>query len=242
MKILIVDDENLSLMRLNRLLTEAGNHIILSAKSSSEAISILEKNPDIHIAFIDIKMPDMSGIELAYKILTKNESIFIVFQTAYEEYALEAFKVGAIDYLLKPYTVEDIKRVLDRIDKFRESKNRIKFMIKTVQGEYRMLSPEDIYYIKAELKDSLIRIYNDYIYYPLSISKFEERLRNYGFFRVHKSYLINIGKLEKIRRVQQSKLIFKFSGIDDTVTSSKEGAKLFRERFGEISFRENTKF
>lgn len=234
MKILIVDDEKLALMRLKRLITEVSEPVIFSASSASEALSIVEKNPDIEVAFIDIKMPEISGLELAYRLLTINENLFIVFQTAYEEYALEAFKVGAIDYLLKPYTTEDIKRVLKRIEKFRESREAVRFMVKTLKGDYRIISQDEIFYIKAELKDSSIRTKDDFIYYPLSISRFEEKLKNFDFFRVHKSYLINVKKISRINRIHQSKLQFKFSGIDDTVTSSKEGAKLFRERYGQF--------
>lgn len=234
MKILIVEDEFLSLLRLKRLLNEAGQQFILTASSSTEALSVLQKNPDIDAVFIDINLPDKSGIELAYEILKFNENIFIVFQTAYEDYALEAFKIGAIDYLLKPYTFEDVKRVLGRIEKFRESKKTIRFMVKTLREEFKIITPDDIYYIKAELKDSMIRTKDEYIYHPLSISRFEEKLRDYGFFRVHKSYLINLNKISKINRTFQSKLIFRFKGIEDTVTSSKEGAKLFRDRFGDF--------
>lgn len=232
MKILIVDDEKISLLRLKRLLNESGSHFILSANSPSEALSILEKHPDTEVAFFDIKMPEISGLELAYKALAINENLFIVFQTAYEDYALEAFKVGAIDYLVKPFTLEEVKRVLGRIEKFKETKNDIKLMIKTLSGEYKIISSHDIFYIQAELKDSMIRTKEDYIYYPLSISKFEERLKDFNFFRIHKSYLINLRKIKVIETIHQSKLLFKFAGIDDIITSSKEGAKLFREKFG----------
>ncbi len=232
MKILIVDDEKIALLRLKRLLNESGSHLVLSANSPSEALSILEKNPDTEVAFIDIKMPEISGLELAYKFLAINENLFIVFQTAYEDYALEAFKVGAIDYLLKPFTLEDVKRVLGRIEKFKEAKKDIKFMVKTLCGEYKIISSHDIFYIQAELKDSMIRTKEDYIYYPLSISKLEERLKDSNFFRIHKSYLINLKKVKSIETIHQSKLLFKFAGIDDIITSSKEGAKLFREKFG----------
>lgn len=134
MKILIVDDEILSLNRLKRLLKEVGENIILSASSSKEAIEIVENEKDIDIAFIDIRMPEISGLELAYRILNINENIFIVFQTAYEEYALEAFRVGAIDYLLKPYTTEEIKKVFERVEKYRKSVNPFRLMVKTLKG------------------------------------------------------------------------------------------------------------
>lgn len=231
MKILIVDDEILSLNRLKRLLKEAGENIILSASSSKEALEIVEKEKDIEIAFIDIRMPEVSGLELAYRILTINENIFIVFQTAYEEYALEAFRVGAIDYLLKPYTIEEIKRVFERVEKYKKSINSLRLMVKTLGGDYKIISAEDIFYVKAELKDSLLRTREEQIYYPLSISKLEEKLKDRGFFKVHKSYLVNLDKVEHIQTISQSKLLFKFRGIGDVVISSKEGAKLFRERF-----------
>ncbi|MEJ5227376.1 LytTR family DNA-binding domain-containing protein [Thermodesulfovibrio sp.] len=231
MKILIVDDEILSLNRLKRLLKEVGENIILSASSSKEALEIVEKEKDIEIAFIDIRMPEGSGLELAYRILTINENIFIVFQTAYEEYALQAFRVGAIDYLLKPYTIEEIKRVFERVEKYKKSINSLRLMVKTLSGDYKIILAEDIFYVKAELKDSLLRTREEQIYYPLSISKLEEKLKDRGFFRIHKSYLVNVDKVEHIQTISQSKLLFKFRGISDVVISSKEGAKLFRERF-----------
>jgi len=83
----------------------------------------------------------------------------------------------------------------------------------------------------TELKDSIIRTKDEEIYYPLSISKFEERLKQYGFFRIHKSFLININKVSKIESTFQSKLIFHFEGIKDKIKSSKEGGKHFRENF-----------
>jgi len=231
MNILIVDDEPVALARLKRLLTETGESNILTALNSEEALSIIEKNPQIDVAFIDIKMPGISGLELAYKMMTLNDKIFIIFQTAYEDYTLEAFKVGAIDYLLKPYTEEEVRRALERVKKFKQIRKDFKFMAKDIEGNYKILSTEDIFYIKAELKDSVIRTKDGEIYYPLSISKFEKRLKDYGFFRIHKSYLINISKVKNIETTIQSKLIFYFDGIRDKITSSKEGAKIFRDKF-----------
>jgi DNA-binding LytR/AlgR family response regulator len=231
MKVLIVDDEPLAISRLKSLLSEAGVSKINIANDAKESLSIIEKNPDIEVAFLDIKMPGISGLELAYKITSMNDRIFIVFQTAYEDYSLEAFKIGAIDYILKPYTEDDIKRVLERVKKFQSREKDIKFMVKNMRGIYKIIATDDIYYIKAELKDSIIRTKDEEIYYPLSISKFEERLKQYGFFRIHKSFLININKVSKIESTFQSKLIFHFEGIKDKIKSSKEGGKHFRENF-----------
>lgn len=241
MKILIIDDELLSLNRLKRLLNEAGEQSIYQASDGESALDILEKEPLIDLVFIDIIMPGMSGVDLAYRILMKKHDIFIVFQTAFENYAIEAFKIGAIDYLLKPYTLEDIKRVLNRVEKFRSSIKSTKFMVKTLDGNYKIITPEDIFYIKAELKDSMLRTATDYIYYPISISKLEERLKIHDFFRIHKSYLINLSKIESIHTIEQSKLLFKFKDINDSIISSKEGGKVFREKFKGTLLRENIK-
>lgn len=231
MKILIIDDEWLSLERLRRLLNQAGEFSIETASSGREALIIFERNPAFDIAFIDIKMPDMTGLELAYRFLLINPAVFIVFQTAYEEYALQAFRVGAIDYLLKPYTIEDIQRVLKRVERFKNLEKTPRFLVKDLEGKFRVLSPAQIFYIKAELKESMIRTEEDYIYYPQSISKLEEKLKEQNFFRVHKSYLVNLDRVDHIERTEQSKLIFRFKEIDDVVISSKEGGKLFREKF-----------
>lgn len=230
MKILIVEDEVLSAERLKRLLNQIGQYQIQTAFNATEALLAVEKEPTFDIAFIDIKMPDISGLELAYRLSTINENIFIVFQTAYDEYAVEAFRVGAIDYILKPYTVEDVERVLKKIEKFRNTKI-LKFIVKNQEGKIKVLAAEDIFYVKADLKESMIRTKDEYIYYPCSISKLEERLKSEQFFRVHKSYLINLSKVDYIQTIKHSKLLFRFKEIKDIVISSKEGGKLFRERF-----------
>ncbi len=236
MKILLVDDEELALIRLERLLNEAGYSDIVTLNNPYEALKLLKEDRSIKVAFLDIKMPHLNGLEFAYNILSEREDLFIVFQTAYEEYALSAFKAGAIDYLLKPYDIEDVQRVMKRIEKFQQrEKNKVKFLARLPTGEYKLIKVEDIFYVKAELKESLLRVRDSYLYYPLSISKIEEKLKNSDFFRVHRSYLINLTKVSSIERTHHSKLIFKFKDISEVIVSSKEGAKQFREQFKNLS-------
>ena len=112
MKILIVDDENLAISRLKRLLNENGIDDIVAFDNPMEALKEIVKTR-FDAVFLDISMPNITGLELADSIMQIEPKTFIVFQTAYEEFALEAFQKGGIGYLVKPIQSEDIKTILD---------------------------------------------------------------------------------------------------------------------------------
>ena len=114
---IIVDDEKPALDILKLLLEKTG-HICVVGSFMSAADALAETQslkPDV--AFLDIEMPDMSGLELAEKIIDSGIDIEIVFVTAYDKYALEAFRVNAIDYILKPFSSDDIAQVITRLKK-----------------------------------------------------------------------------------------------------------------------------
>ncbi len=230
MKILIVDDERLAISRLKRLLEEVGESDIASAENASEALKKI-KEQHFDLFFLDINLPDGVGIELAYTILSQNAAALIVFQTAHESYALKAFEVGAVDYLLKPYSKEQLQRSVDRAKKAKEAKTHT-FMVRD-GNEYRMVEAKDIYYVQADLSQTVLRSKEWFLYYPKKISDMEELLISHGFFRIHRSYLINTSKIKKMVTAEQSRLVFYFEEIEEGVESSKDGAKLFRQKFGD---------
>lgn len=117
MKILIVDDEKLASSRVARILNELGITDITISNDSLEASEYIVKNK-YDIIFLDIQMPNMTGLELANKILELEPKTFIIFQTAYDQYAIEAFQSGGIDYILKPTTNENINNALQKVKKF----------------------------------------------------------------------------------------------------------------------------
>ncbi|GAB6182370.1 LytR/AlgR family response regulator transcription factor [Thermodesulfovibrio hydrogeniphilus] len=230
MKVLVIDDEPLAVERLMIELRRVGEFIISAFTSASSLLDELSKDKDYDIAFVDIKMPEISGLELAQKINAINPNIFIVFVTAFPDYALDAFKIGAIYYILKPYSTEEIKRVVERAKSYMKRRGK-SFLIKDFDGSYKIVFSSEIYYIKAELKDCVLRTAKEFYYYPAKISDLERVLSSENFERVHRSYLINLEKVSKIKTVHQSKLEFYFKDIKDTVLSSKEGAKIFREKY-----------
>ncbi|WP_320034691.1 LytTR family DNA-binding domain-containing protein [Halarcobacter sp.] len=229
MKVLIVDDEKLALSRLKRLLTEQGIDDIVECDSPIKAITEVAKQK-IDIAFLDISMPSMSGLELANNLLDINPNIFIVFQTAYEEYALEAFESGGMGYILKPISSESIKRSLDKIYKYTNAKvDETKKIVAKRGNKIYLIDINDIYYIKADLDEVIIKIKNADAYLRKKIGDMENILKDKNFFRVHRSYIVNVDKIKSMQSVEQSKLEISFEDIDDVVTSSKDGAKEFRE-------------
>ncbi|MDD2382620.1 MAG: LytTR family DNA-binding domain-containing protein [Sulfurospirillaceae bacterium] len=230
MKILVMDDESLALSRVERLLKELNY--------SSTCVSTLENfdtecaKTSFNIFILDINMPQISGIELAKKILLKQPDAFIIFQTAYEEFALKAYQIGAIDYLLKPFDKETLERSINRALAYRKE-NNITFLSKNGDETY-LINQKDIFYIEANLSEVIIKTKEHFSYIDEKISQMETLLDSELFFRIHRSYIVNINKIKYIKTVEQSKLEFFFEGINDVVISSKDGAKKFREKYKEI--------
>jgi DNA-binding LytR/AlgR family response regulator len=112
----VVDDERLAVQRLSRLLTETGRVVVAgSSTDPQEALEALG-GMDVDVAFLDIQMPEMTGLELVERL---NRDIPVIFTTAYDRYALEAFAVNSIDYLLKPVESSRLEKALDKLERLR---------------------------------------------------------------------------------------------------------------------------
>lgn len=229
---MIVDDETLALNRLKRLLKESNVHEVVSFNDSIKALEVALKE-SFDVIFLDISMPHMSGLELANAILQHAPKTFIVFQTAYEEFALDAFKSGGIGYLLKPI---ESKMVMEMIEKIRlylgNSKDVEQKIVAKSFDAIHLIDVNDICFIQASLDEVIIQTTQKEVYAKKKIGELELYLKNKNFFRVHRSYLINVDKIKSMQSVEQSKLIIAFEGIDNVVMSSKEGAKEFRDYLG----------
>ena len=229
MKILIVDDENLAISRLKRLLNGNGIDDIVAFDNPMEALKEIVKTR-FDAVFLDISMPNITGLELADSIMQIEPKTFIVFQTAYEEFALEAFQKGGIGYLVKPIQSEDIKTILEKINNFRINLTDENKKILAKRGDkLYLIDLDDIFYIKADLDEVIVKIKDADAYVRRKIGDLETLLSGKNFFRVHRSYIINVDKIKSMRSVEQSKLEISFDGISEVITSSKEGAKEFRD-------------
>jgi DNA-binding LytR/AlgR family response regulator len=176
-----------------------------------DAIDFLS-NHEVELIFVDIQMPDLTGIEFA-RSLEGNRKV--VFTTAYEKYALEGFKLNAVDYLLKPFGYEEFLRSAGKALKIIEleanstptieANNQFLFL----KSEYkiRRINFNDILFIEG-LKD-YIKVYTTGEDKPLlslnSIKSLEQKLPEEKFMRVHRSFIVNLDKIETIER---SRIIF----------------------------------
>ena len=226
---MIVDDEKLALSRLQRLLNENGIEDIAAFNNPVDALKEITKTK-FDAVFLDISMPNISGFELADSIIALEPKTFIVFQTAYEEYALEAFKKGGIGYLVKPIESEAIKNILEKINMFKaNSLDESKKILGKRGDKLYLIDLNDIYYIKADLDEVIIKIKEADAYVRRKIGDLETLLSGKNFFRIHRSYIVNVDKIKSMKSVEQSKLQIYFDGITEVITSSKEGAKEFRD-------------
>ena len=226
---MIVDDESLALSRLKRLLNENGVEDITAFDNPIEALKEITKTK-FDVVFLDISMPNITGLELADSIIQLEPKTFIIFQTAYSEFALEAYKSGGMGYLVKPIESNDIKNILEKIRNFKSSADEQSKKILGKRGDkLYLIDINDIYYIKADLDEVIVKIKETDAYVRRKIGDLETLLSGKNFFRVHRSYIVNVDKIKSMKSVEQSKLQISFEGIAEIITSSKEGAKDFRE-------------
>jgi two-component system LytT family response regulator len=136
-----------------------------------------------------------------------------------------------MDYLLKPISTPKLQKALEKVTNFTKSStlsNNKKIIAKYGQKLY-LLNLDDIYYLEADLDEVIVRFSEGDGYVKRKISDMEKLLEGRNFFRIHRSCIVNVDKITSLETVEQSKLRVSFNGIKNTVTSSKDGAKAFRE-------------
>lgn len=151
---------------------------------------LLQENevfPDLIL--LDIELPEMDGITLGKQIREMNADVFLVFITSYIEYAVKGYEANAFRYLLKPLSQEVMRNLLMDIQK--EYSKKKKIPVKTMQGEI-LLPLQELVYISAEDKCTVLYTKSQHYISDYSLKKYEEQLREYGFFRIHRKYLVNL--------------------------------------------------
>ena len=213
-KTIIIEDEKRAQILLQNILE---NHfpnieILAIADDLPSGVKAIHKHkPDF--VFLDIEMPNFSGLEILDFFNEKEVNFSIIFTTAYNHYAIEALKIAAVDYLLKPLNKEDIKEALERFEKKNSTYNQESFSsLKSIISDKKInkiavpegnqlhfIKPENIIYIKADNSYSELYLANGkQMIVSRSIKNFEDGLKeNSSFCRIHKSYLINTHFVEK---------------------------------------------
>lgn len=250
-KAVIADDEEQLRIYLKSKLVRLWPELIIcgEAENGPEALEIIKKHqPDI--AFLDIKMPGLSGLEVAKAITTNCRVVFI---TAYDQYAIEAFEGEAIDYLLKPVTdqrlTKTVKRLqkqisvpasapMDMADTFEQLLEALKNQpaadylkwIKVRHGDnLRLIAVDEVCYFKAADKYTLVRTHAGESLIKKSIRQLSEELDPHQFWRIHRGSIVNISQIVNANRSFAGRLILKLKDLPETLNVSRAYAHLFKQ-------------
>ncbi|PAB59504.1 LytR/AlgR family response regulator transcription factor [Anaeromicrobium sediminis] len=201
MRGIIVEDEYPAREELKYFIDKYSSiDIIEEFESSVKALEFIEKK-EVDIIFLDINMPNLNGMSFA-KIINKfQKKPKIVFITAYKDYAIDAFEVGAFDYILKPYSEERIIHTLKKLERTNGTVKKANKCCKIVLNKGEKLvavNPEDIYYCEASERETKVYTKDNVYMAKDKISTFIGKLPKENFFRSHRSYIINLDKIEEI--------------------------------------------
>ncbi|WP_377891670.1 LytR/AlgR family response regulator transcription factor [Alkalihalobacillus sp. R86527] len=236
-KTLVVDDERYSREELVHLLGDFNLiDITGEADSGQEAVvKAIQLQPDV--VFLDVEMPGMNGMDAAKALLELKKPPFIVFATAYPEFAAEAFRYEAVDYLLKPYDEQQLAQTVQRLEKLTSSTNKEsspqitngKLSIET-DGEIHYIDPTDILYICRDDRVSRIILKLNAFEVKMTLKELENRLSTYPFFRIHKSYIVNLTYVSRLTPWFNGAYQLELDGVDDKLAVSRNYVKSLRSR------------
>ena len=212
MRVLIVDDEPIARRGLRRLLESAPDVEVVGEAASGTAAVDAIRTLDPDLVLLDIQMPEMDGLEVVATI-TPAKMPAVVFVTAYDQYALDAFDLNAADYVLKPVDPERFQRALERARRHKpeELEERLKKVLASVRparperlvvrsaGKVQFVNVDDIDWILAE--DNYVRIHAAGKTYLMreTVSGIEERLPSESFVRIRRSTIVRIERINEIR-------------------------------------------
>lgn len=202
-----IDDEPLSLAQISTYISKIPYlELVGKCRDALEAMKIISET-QVDLMFVDINMPDLNGLDFVRSLTQKPK---VIFTTAYSEYAIEGYKVEAVDYLLKPFSFQDLLGAADRARRLIEDKPADELKVQDnsifVKSEYRItrIDVSDIKYVES--MGEYLRIFLEGQPKPLmplmSMKRMEEILPAKNFMRVHRSYIVNLDKIQEISRMR----------------------------------------
>ncbi len=229
----IVDDEKPSREELKFLLKKFPEFEISGEFDNAfDALSFLIASPP-DLVFFDINMPGFNGLSLAEVLKGTENHPLIVFITAYSDYAVKAFDVDAIDYLLKPIDGARFAKTITKVrDKFKESsKPKLKFIMCEFQRELVLFKPEDVNYFYAEKGKLYAKKGREaFLVKGMKLQEVEEKFVKDNFLRINKEYVVNLNKVAKLIPLFKGRYVVQMDN-GDKLALSPHHQKEFRGRF-----------
>jgi DNA-binding LytR/AlgR family response regulator len=246
-RILIAEDEPLMRERLLDMLRECwpDADVVQVAENGNDAWDgFLEHEPDV--VFLDIRMPGLSGLEVAERI---GKAAHIVFVTAYDQYAVDAFDTGAIDYLLKPVQADRLERAIGRIrDKLAappadlgdilqrlkaalpdKQPEQLKWIRATVGKQIRLIDVQDVLFFQSDTKYTRVVLADSEALVKIPLKDLLGGLDRERFWQIHRGTVVNVRAIVAADRVDAERLEVIVRGCDEKLPVSRTFAHLFRE-------------
>ena len=252
MRAYLVDDEPLAISRLRRLLKETGRvEIAGSSNDPRQALEQLRSSrPDV--LFLDIEMPGMSGFDLLEQL--GDPQPLVVFTTAYDQYALDAFKVNSIDYLLKPVEAPQLDRALNKLDRIlggSEARGNVNALLQQVRTMLEQREPEHLARVASRVGDRVefVEVSQVTHFYAkdkltfavtaakhhaldLSIAELEQKLPPARWVRIHRSTLLNVDAVKELHNWFGGKLLVKLKDGQTELQVARERAAEVKAKLG----------
>lgn len=234
MRVLVCDDEKLARDRLARL-TEAvaDTEVVAEAGNGREAVTLAQSiRPDV--VLLDIRMPDMDGIEAARHLLKLEYPPAVIFCTAYDEHALQAFKVQAVDYLLKPVSREDLAAALGRVKSL--TRSRLEALEQEVHGDgtpgqrrhisarthrgIELVPVDEIRYFLADQKYVTVKHPGGEVLIDDTLKELEDEFGE-RFVRIHRNALVAVAWLEGMELANAGHYQVRLKGVEEKLVVSR---------------------
>lgn len=233
---LVVDDERYAREELIYLIGKFPDiQVVGEADSGENAIlQALQLQPDV--VFLDVEMPRMNGMEVAKSLKEFKKVPLIIFATAYPQFAAEAFRINALDYLLKPYDSQQLEQTIERISKAMapykptETADTLGKLAVETDGEIDYISVEDILYLYRE--ENVTKIMTDSHEYEVrfTLKELEQRLAPFSFFRIHRGYLVNLNYVVRLTPWFNGAFHLELKGRDEKLSVSRNYVRELRQR------------
>ncbi len=246
---IIVDDEKPAREEIKYLIEQQSEFVVVGeGENGIDAINLINQHhPDI--VFCDINMPLLNGVEVAKVLLKKGIQTHLVFVTAYDEYAIEAFELSALDYLLKPIRDERFKRTVEKVKERLSDKQTNLDIMDQLFSDYTTTAKKPsqlclyreglLYPVKAEevvyihVEDKMVYFHTNKGMFESSkaLSEIEELLPEKDFFKCHRSYIVNINAIESVIPWFNRTYRIKLEGFDEEIPVSRKQTNKLKERF-----------
>ncbi len=246
-RILIAEDEPLMRERLLEMLQQSwpDANVVLVAENGNDAWDgFLEHEPDV--VFLDIRMPGLSGLEVAEKI---GKAAHVVFVTAYDQYAVDAFDAGAVDYLLKPVQAERLDKALERLrrrmaaapadlgDLLRHLKaslpgqqpDKLKWIKATVGKQIRLIDVNDVLFFQSDTKYTRVVLADSEALVKIALKDLLGTLDGERFWQIHRGTVVNVKAVAAVERIDAERMEVIVRGCSEKLPVSRSFTHLFRD-------------